>query len=180
MQHLFLVMPLLIAGSAWAECPAVPDLKDEMDGVLAAIREAPTEMDARTLMNDLWKLYTAAPDEPAQELLDRGMEARGSYDFLGAIDAFDRLVEYCPDYAEGYNQRAFVNFLRQDYAPALEDLERALERRPDHVPALAGKALTLMGLGREDEAQVVLRRALELNPWLPERGLLKKLPGTDL
>ena len=108
------------------------------------------------------------------------MAARGSYDFLGAIDAFDRLVEYCPDYAEGYNQRAFVNFLREDYEAALPDLDRALERSPRHVAALSGKALTLMGLGRGDEAQEVLREAVELNPWIPERGLLQELPGEEL
>ena len=35
-----------------------------------------------------------------------------------------------------------------------------------------------MGLGRHDEAQEVLRDALELNPWLPERGLAA--PGAPL
>jgi len=92
-------------------------------------------------------------------------------------------VDYCPAYAEGYNQRAFVNFLRQNFAPALEDLDRALALSPRHIAALSGKALTLMGLGRDAEAQDVLRSALELNPWLNERHLLKgdqPVPKTDL
>ncbi|MEP5198489.1 MAG: tetratricopeptide repeat protein, partial [Paracoccaceae bacterium] len=128
----------------------------------------------------LWKLWATAPDAAAQALLDRGMSARGSYDFLGAIEAFDRLVEYCPDYAEGYNQRAFVNFLREDFEPALTDLDLALARNPNHVAALSGKALTLMGLGRGDEAQEVLREAIKLNPWIPERGLLTEPLGEEL
>ena len=147
---------------------------------MAEVREAANEQDARLLTNELWALWATAPDEPAQELLDRGMQARASFDFLSALETFDRLVDYCPDYAEGYNQRAFVNFLRQDYEVALTDLDRALERRPNHVAALSGKALTLMGLGRHDEAQVVLREAIELNPWLPERGLLREPAGKDL
>ena len=134
----------------------------------------------RVLSNRLWELWATAPDEAAQALLDRGMTARASYDFLSALEAFDRLVEYCPDYAEGYNQRAFVNFLREDFAAALVDLDEALARRPSHVAALSGKALTLMGLGRHDEAQVFLRLAYELNPWIPERGLLQDPPGKDL
>lgn len=165
---------------ALADCPAAPDIDADVAGILTEIQAAPTEMKARELSNELWKLWAKAPDEPAQELLDRGMSARASYDFIGALDALDRLVAYCPDYAEGYNQRAFVNFLREDYEAALPDLERALERRPTHVAALAGKALTLMGLGRQDEAQLVLREALELNPWLPERGLLRTPAGQDL
>ena len=53
----------------------------------------------------------------AQELLDEGhATTRRSYDFLGARDTcWTELVEYCPEYAEGYNQRAFASYLRQDY-----------------------------------------------------------------
>jgi hypothetical protein len=45
---------------------------------------------------------------------------------------------------------------------------------------LSGKALTLMGLGRDAEAQTVLRAALALNPWLEERALLVTPPGVEL
>ena len=128
-------------------------------------------MAAREISDKMWELWTDAPDPAAQALLDRGMSARSSYDFLGALDALDRLVAYCPDYAEGYNQRAFVNFLRQDFAAALVDLENTIDRSPRHVGALSGKALTLVGLGRLEEARAALTAALALNPWLSERHL---------
>ncbi len=170
----------IAAFAAAAECPAPPDISAQQDAILAQVRAAETEMDARMLTNDLWALWATAPDEPAQELLDKGMRARENYDFLTAIEAFDRLTTYCEDYAEGYNQRAFVNFMRQDFEAALVDLDLAISRRPGHVAAMAGKALTLMGLGRHDEAQIVLRAALELHPWLPERGLLVVPKGEEL
>jgi len=109
----------------------------------------------------------------AQAFLEEANQLGGRQ--LGGFseDAFDRLIDYCPDYAEGYNQRAFVNFLREDFAAALVDLDLALERRPRHVAAMSGKALTLMGLGRHDEAQEILREAVKLNPWIPEAGLLQ-------
>ena len=68
------------------------------------------------------------------------------------------MVAYCPHYAEGYNQRAFVNFIARDYARALPDLEAAIERDPTHVAAIAGQALTLFGLGRMKAGRAVLRR----------------------
>jgi Tfp pilus assembly protein PilF len=100
------------------------------------------------------------------------MERRAAYDFARALAFFDELVGYCPDYAEGWNQRAFVHFLNGDHALALEDLEIALSLSPGHIAAKAGLALTLMNLGRTEAGQSVLREALALNPWLPERGML--------
>ncbi|MCG6883079.1 MAG: hypothetical protein LJE62_04910 [Silicimonas sp.] len=181
MRPIVLAAPLVFCATlALAECPAPPDIAADEDALFAGLQAAETEQQARARVQGLWELWTTAPDAAAQELLDQGMAARASYDFLRATDKLDRLVAYCPDYAEGYNQRAFVSFLREDFPAALADLDLALERSPRHVGALSGKALSLMGLGRMDEAQAVLRDAVELNPWIPERGLLRPEPGEDI
>lgn len=163
-----------------AVCPAAPDHAAEQAAVIAALKRTPNAQQAFPLSQRLWEMWTDAPDAKAQALLDDGMARREGYDFLGARDTFDTLVEYCPDYAEGYNQRAFASFLRQDYAAALYDLDKALTLNPEHIAALSGKGLTLMGLGRTDEAQEVLRAAVALNPWLKERSLISEPEGTDL
>ncbi len=171
---------VLVAGPAFADCPPVQDTSDQLSALIARAQTAETEAVGQAAGQEMWQIWAKAPDAVAQEMLDRGMAARASFDYLGALQAFDDLVAYCPDYAEGYNQRAFVNYLRQNYEPALADLNRALERSPRHVAALAGKGLTLLGLGREDEAQDALKAAVALNPWLSERHLIKEPEGTDL
>lgn len=175
-----LLIPLvLLPSAALAEgCPAAPDHLREVDSLIADVRVAENEMAARQVTNRMWELWTDAPDEPAQSLLDEGMGKIRRSDYLGALDDLNRLVDYCPDYAEGYNQRAFAHYLTQNFAPALEDLDRALELSPNHVAALSGRALTLLGLGRTDEASRALARALEMNPWLSERSLAA--PGGPL
>lgn len=179
MKHILIL--LFAAAPALADtCPPAPDLDPEKTELMEAVRAAPSEMSARQLTNRLWELWSLAPDSYAQELLDEGMERRASYDFDGALKAFDALIAYCPDYAEGYNQRAFVRFLREEYDSALEDLDRVLEISPDHIAALAGRALTLMGQGEIDAGQQALRDALKLNPWLPERHMLIPDPGQDI
>ncbi|WP_023848156.1 tetratricopeptide repeat protein [Ponticoccus alexandrii] len=170
-----LALPALADG-----CPEAPDISDAMASLYERLQAAPDERTAQLITNEMWGLWDDAPDEPSQMMLDEGMRARASYDFLRALDRFDSLVGYCPHYAEGYNQRAFVNFIRQEYALALPDVERALELRPRHVGALSGYALTLLALGREAEGQVALRAALAVNPWLAERALLKPVPGEEL
>ena len=163
---------------AESECPAAPDHGAALQQLMSQVQVAENEGAARSISNRMWDFWADAPNEQAQAILDRGMQRRSGYDFAGALEDFDILVAYCPNYAEGYNQRAFVNYLRQDFQAALPDLERALELSPDHVAALSGKALTLLALGRMDEARETLARALQLNPWLPERGLAA--PGGPL
>lgn len=108
------------------------------------------------------------------------MRKRREYDFAGAVEVFDALIAYCPDYAEGWNQRAFARFLQDRYDAALGDLDRALALSPTHTAALSGKALTLIRMGRMGLAQDVLRAAVALNPWLPERVYLLRPPGREL
>ena len=163
-----------------ATCPAPPDIAAAQAKIFLDAKAARTHAEGRTISPRLWELWLQAPDDTAQEMLDSGMGALRVSDFVTALDHLDRLVAYCPDYAEGYNQRAFVNYLNQNFAAVLSDLDLALERQPQHVGALSGKALTLMGLGREEEAQIVLREAVMLNPWISEASLLKIPLGEEL
>src|SRR6056297_2574580 len=170
-----LASPLLADG-----CPTAPDHSAALDPLYQQLQSAPDSMAAQQISSRMWGYWVDAPDEPSQSMLDEAMRARSQFDFLRALDRLDALVSYCPFYAEGYNQRAFVNFLREDYAAALPDLSRALELNPRHIGALSGKALTLLALGRDMDGQLVLREALDLNPWLSERALLTPLPEQEL
>jgi len=147
-----------------------------LDALFADIQAAPSQSRGLELGRELWQYWLDAPNEVAQKILDRGMTRRSGFDLIGAKADFEALIQYCPEYAEGYNQRAFVNFLSENYAAALPDLDRALELSPRHVGALSGRMATLMALGRTEEAQADLKRALALNPWLPERSLLANPP----
>jgi len=161
-------------------CPPPPDQSGAFQQLIEQVQAAPNEISARLITNQMWEIWATAPDAKAQDMLDRGLQYRSDYNLDAAIEAFNELIAYCPDYAEGYNQRAFIRFIRQDYSNALEDLQLALERSPDHIAALSGKALTLFGLGRMTDGQRVLREAVDMNPWLPERGMLVVDPGEDL
>lgn len=171
---------LLSTAPVFADCPPLPDRAEEKAVLMEAMRTAPNEMSARGHVNALWEFWATAPNATAQELLDEGMKRRAAFDFDAAADRFDALIAYCPDYAEGWNQRAFIHFLREEYPAALEDLEKALEISPDHIAALAGLALTLDRLGRDAAAQSTLRAAVKLNPWLPERHMIALPPEQEL
>ncbi len=167
------------------DCPTAPDHSVGVSEVIAQIQGANDEQSARALSAQLWAFWTDAPDASAQVSLDRGMARLRAGDLLNAIADFDHLIAYCPAYAEGYNQRAFANYLRHDFQAALPDLDKAIELSPNHVAAISGRALTLLGLQRVDDAREALMQALELNPWLSERHLMApggplEIPGEDI
>jgi len=177
--HLVFLLGLAAGAAQAGTCPPPPDRSEDLTDLIEAVQAAPNERRAQLISNEMWEIWADAPDKRAQELLNEGMLRREAHDFAGAVNAFDALIAYCPDYAEGYNQRAFVNFIRQDYEAALPDLERAVALSPRHIAALTGKALTLFALERRAEAARALRRALEMNPWLSERHLLPVLEEAE-
>ena len=170
-MRLTLILAVL-AAPVFAECPAPADTSAELLNLFAKANAAADFKEGRRISNEMWQVWLRAPDEAAQEVLDAGMGRRDAYDFAGAITEYDRLIAYCSDYAEGYNQRAYVHFLRENYELALADLDIALRLQPYHVAAQSGRALTLMNLGRLAEARTQLLIAVENNPWLSEAALL--------
>lgn len=174
MKYILIALSLCLgASNATAQtCPAAPDHSDALEGLIRSMQDAKDASAGQMISNQMWSYWADAPDARAQALLDQAMSRRSSYDYDGAMTAIEGLIAYCPDYAEGYNQRAFVNFLRGEYAIALPDLERAVQMSPRHIAAMTGQAMTLMALKRNAEAALTLRAALALNPWLSERSLL--------
>jgi Flp pilus assembly protein TadD len=176
----------LIAAPVWADtCPPGQDYSAELSALADQANAAPDERSGRAVSGKMWQLWLRAPDAASQAVLDRGMRQRESHDFSGAYASFARLADYCPNYAEGYNQRAYINFLRGHFAAALVDLDTALALSPNHVGAQSGRALTLLQLGRVDTARMQLKAALENNPWLSERALMERggplvPPGEDI
>ena len=163
---------LLWSSGAVAECPTGEDTSDLRATLHTQLLNAQNEADAAAIADRIWHIWLTAPDAQAQDLLDRGIARRDSWDLEMSEALFDRLIGYCPDYVEGYNQRAFSRFLRQDYDGALEDIDRVLSVDPYHFGALSGKALALMQQGRGRLAQQALRDALGVHPFLQERYML--------
>ena len=179
MRALLLALTLMPT-AALANCPPPAESADATAELLTDLLQAPDEMAANAAASGLWSIWLTAPDEAAQEMLDTAIERRESYDFAMSEAILDRLIGYCPTYIEGFNQRAFTRFLRDDYDGALADIDIVLRNRPYHFGALSGKAMTLMRQGRVELAQDALRQAVKVHPWLRERAMLVPAPESDL
>ena len=152
----------------------------EGDRLFRFLAEARDEAEARAMEDEIWRHWMLAPDTAAADLMARAMERRGSYDFAGAVAILDELVALAPDWAEGWNQRATIRFMQGDFTGSLADIEETLQREPRHFGAMAGMALILTQQGRNQQAQTILREAVEIDPFLRERALIVPVPGKDI
>lgn len=178
MRHLITALCLFIATPVLAECPAQAPQTERRAALLDSLRAAQDANAAQEAIGNIWMFWRTAPDEPAQELLDTGLQALRYGDYLRAEQSFTRLTGYCPDYAEGWNQLAFAYFLTDRDDQSLAALDRVIALEPAHFGALAGMGLIHIRAGRPEVGQIWLRKAVAINPWLNERGLIQQAPGT--
>jgi len=168
-----LILLLALAAPATADtCPANKDHTAEQAPLFADLLKADNEMSGRIIGGRLWEIWNRAPNQKAQDMLNKGVARIRVGDYAGAEAQLNELVIYCPDYAEGYNQRAFAKFLSHNYEASLADLNETLAREPKHFGALAGRALVFTNMGRTGLGQAALKEALKVNPWLSERHML--------
>jgi tetratricopeptide (TPR) repeat protein len=111
-----------------------------------------------------WAESGSASMDLLAERADRAMQAQ---DLETALSFLDDLVRLDPGYAEGWNKRATVHFLREEYGKALQDIARTLTLEPRHFGAYAGLGIILDRLGDKKGALEAYRRAAEIHPHLP-------------
>lgn len=183
---LVLLAPPLAAGvsqPAFAGDPPPRAGTDEpyRERLFESLKNARSEAEARAIENAIWEMWMAqAPTGEVARIIRDAMAARESYDYNRALSLLDAAVSAAPDYAEAWNQRAFLRFLKEDFDGALADIDHALELEPRHFGALSGRALVLMRFGRVEAAQRTLREAVAIHPWLKERTLIIPEPGEIL
>jgi tetratricopeptide (TPR) repeat protein len=117
--------------------------------------------------------------------MSRVKTAMDAQDLDLAIKLLDAILELRPSYAEAWNRRATVYFLKKDYAQSLTDIRQVLAREPRHFGAIAGLGMIMQEFGEEKRALEAFRRALEVHPHLqkiPElvKGLTEKVDGRDI
>jgi tetratricopeptide (TPR) repeat protein len=123
------------------------------------------DLAVRSMAEDaLWAIWFRADTPEHNQTLERVRHSISREQFEAAETLVTRLIADSPDFAEAYNQRAFVYFLQGRFAESAADCQRVLARNPFHIGAVEGLAKCQLGLNRPRDALKSLRRALKLRP----------------
>jgi tetratricopeptide (TPR) repeat protein len=114
----------------------------------------------------LWQMWHRSGDPRLDGLLQEGIEAMERQDLPAADAVFTRLIDEAPAFAEGWNKRATVRYMADDYAASIADCRETLLRNPNHFGALSGQGLCHLMLGQFHEAAELFRRTLAVHPHL--------------
>jgi tetratricopeptide (TPR) repeat protein len=166
-----LALVLVLAGPAMAEkdTPAGPQSSAEnrsetLDRLFAILQTVKDPGEARTIEGRIWSLWSESDSPTAEALLTQSYAAMRAEDNDASLAILDQTVKSYPDFAEAWNRRALVHFMRGEDAKALADADKALDLEPRHFGALIGRGMILQKLGKAKEAIKAFEDALAANP----------------
>lgn len=149
----------------------VPQTADEKAKVLgdlyAHLATANDEQSAKSVADTIERLWLQSGSETINLLMERSGAALAAKNADLALRLLDYVVELAPDYAEGFNRRAYVHFSQNNLESAVGDLRRTLALEPNHFKALDGLGQIWREHGNKKGALRVIKQLLEIHPNWP-------------
>ncbi len=175
----------MFAVSAVTVAPASADQTDpELDRLFGALQGAEGP-DAQKVQNAIWGVWHDSGSDTVDLLMNDAAQAvqMGLHDQAEA--QYDAVVDLAPGFAEGWNRRATLRFMRGNYTGSIEDISRVLDLEPRHFGALAGLGAIYDRLNQPEAALESFRQALLINPHMAEvrqrvEALRKEIGDRDI
>jgi tetratricopeptide (TPR) repeat protein len=142
-----------------------PKMLAQLYEQLGKARDAEAAVPIVESIEALWRF---SGSDTVDVLLHRAERLAKEEDLDLSLKILDATVDLAPDEPEAWHLRATVHYLKKDYGQAIADLRRALDRDPKHFAALNDLGVALEAVGAKKEALEAYRKALAVNPYLPE------------
>jgi tetratricopeptide (TPR) repeat protein len=145
-----------------------------LDSLFETLADAENEHWERT-QAQIYAVWNRSGSASMDLLAERADKAVAEQDYDTALIHLNDLTRLAPGFPEGWNKRATVYFLRDEYGRSLADISRVLALEPRHFGAYSGLGIILDRLGDKKGALEAYRRAVAINPHLPgaEEGIRK-------
>ncbi len=137
-----------------------------LDALFSRLQTTLSVPEARKIESTIWKIWIESEQDEVNRLMQAGTSAIDQLDYGKALEVFNQMVAITPDFAEGWNKRATVHYLRKDFPSSILDIQRTLNLEPRHFGALSGLGLVYMALERYDSALIAFKDAMKIHPHL--------------
>ncbi|BCP54985.1 hypothetical protein K32_36020 [Kaistia sp. 32K] len=165
-----LVSPSLASTSDRPDIVVGGDLANQsIDQLFETLGKPGDETAGSTAEAEIQRRWLKSGSDTIDLLMQWAAEAIATKDYARAYDFLDAVIALKPDFAEGWNRRATLFFLQDEYGKALSDIEKVLALEPRHFGALAGLGMILNEIDRKKEALAALRKALTIDPYLDDQ-----------
>jgi hypothetical protein len=149
----------------------IPDAPIERAKLLrdlyAHLATAADEQAAAPFVEAIERIWLAPGSDTVMALMERALHAASHERPDLALNLLDAVVNIAPDYAEGFNRRAYVFYTLGDRERALGDLRRVLALDPNHFKAIDGFAQIMKDFGDKKAALAAYRKLVLIHPFWP-------------
>ena len=160
------IIALLLLGLSFSA--GADQSSERLDRLFANLQETRDAEEAAGITRDIWQAWHETENEKVSALMNEGVTALVHRRFAMALDRFTRVTHAAPDFAEGWNKLATVNFHLGNLEASAKQVEKTLALEPRHFGAISGRGMIRLAQGYPFEAASDFRRALEINPFLEE------------
>ena len=149
-----------------ASAPQVADRR-AVDGLLTALRTAPTEEAAAKIETQLGTLWLNAASPAVRLLLSRGARELNESAANDAFDSFDAALDLDAELLDAWRGRAQARLRMGDAAGATRDLQEVLKREPRNFAAWQDLSKIAEARGDWRGALAAWQKLLEVDPRSP-------------
>ena len=183
------IVPALAADAPATPAPNPPPIgkssHDAATPLLDQLKTAKSEPEAMVLEAKIWEAWMTSGDAKIDSMVQQSVALMRMQMFDESLAILDGVVSKAPDYAEGWNRRATLLYMMQDYGRSLADIQKVLTLEPRHFGAISGLGLISMVKGDKSAARDAYRKVLEIDPNNPSakasvEQLDKELQGNPI
>ena len=145
-----------------------PTLDAALDRLYDRLAKAQSDKEAENIAIAIQRSELRSGSDTADLLMDRALTALQASKTDTAIKLLNAVIHLRPQYAEAWNKRATAYYLKNDYVRSIADIAQTLSRNPREYGAWNGLGMMLIDIGDKKHAYEALKKALAINPHLPD------------
>ena len=137
---------------------------DSLDTLFAELKRERDERQAKRISERIWAEWRDSGSATANLLMQWADKAVTDKKNSLAMDLLDQVVVLMPDYAEGWNRRATLNYAMGNHDKSMADISRVLALEPRHFGAISGMAAIMAAAGNDELEFKAWEQMLEIYP----------------